>query len=571
MASYKSKIIRHLGVSAIITLVLTSLLTWWLISWSLSAYQTARNRLIQFDAFHRVLLASNALASERAYANELILDKRVPKTAAWRSLVQQRRITDHALMNISQNILSPALLQATRAQLAHSRNVVDTFRFKSANNAADAQRAIDKMVVATDFYHDALFRKTSEFIQLAPSALGQILRAQALGELRDATGRLGSALLIPLHTRTPIPTARLEALSRGFERIHTQWWILENRGNDVRHTARFNRKLAQTRQQFETQGEGLIKQLILQSRQGGHYPIDAATFAVRYHDSLRSFNALLDIYLSDILTHYMHLKQDALAQLLLVLSCLLVLYSVAIRDILYVRSQIIKPLLQLNHIAASILNGNAVQEYVATHSSEEVKELLTSLGMLESKINQQNYHNQRLQQLSEQDPLTGLANRRAFDLQASQLLQTSGSHQPVWLVLVDIDRFKQVNDTWGHPAGDKVLVAIGNVLRSCCRKAHLVARIGGEEFALLFQHTDADTVADSLSKLQEQIRQLAIAIPGTAIIRVTASFGVARAYNDGLSDLLQAADRELYNAKNRGRDRICGLPGPAALAPHDVT
>jgi len=162
--------------------------------------------------------------------------------------------------------------------------------------------------------------------------------------------------------------------------------------------------------------------------------------------------------------------------------------------------------------------------------------------------------NARLTELVTVDALTGLKNRRHFreELDAASSLAVRNQH-PLSLVMLDIDNFKQINDTFGHTAGDDVLCALAELLRTGGREYDVVARYGGEEFALLLPATDA---SGSLA-LAERLRQ-SIESHTWRGMRVTASFGIATATPaapDTLA-LIEGADRALYHSKHRGRNRV---------------
>ena len=176
--------------------------------------------------------------------------------------------------------------------------------------------------------------------------------------------------------------------------------------------------------------------------------------------------------------------------------------------------------------------------------------------------------NADLKLLANTDALTGLANRRRFMKALDQEVERAQRYaRPLSLVLLDLDNFKKVNDTHGHAAGDDVLRAAAEVLRSVCRDLDLAARLGGEELALLLPETDAagaGTVAERVRKRMEATSHLS-AVGGT--FSVTASIGVASLSmgTDSGEVLLQTADEALYRAKKGGRNRVVtsgGRGGP---------
>jgi len=174
-------------------------------------------------------------------------------------------------------------------------------------------------------------------------------------------------------------------------------------------------------------------------------------------------------------------------------------------------------------------------------------------------------HVERLESLKKDaatDGLTGLANRKAFlERLAVDLSRLDGRH-PCGVVLLDIDHFKRVNDTYGHPFGDVVLRDVASVLRKGVRRGDTAGRYGGEEFVLYFHMANAEQAREGAERFRRRIRQIRFAHEGKEI-GVTASFGVACAphHGIGVDALLKHADEALYLSKQRGRDRVTVYPG----------
>jgi diguanylate cyclase (GGDEF)-like protein len=171
--------------------------------------------------------------------------------------------------------------------------------------------------------------------------------------------------------------------------------------------------------------------------------------------------------------------------------------------------------------------------------------------------------NQRLLQvtrrMAEVDGLTGVCNRRHFQvLLAREIERSLAAGAPLSLVLADIDHFKQVNDRYGHPAGDAALLHVARILSRRPRRSDVVARYGGEEFAVLLPGTTLEAAQALADELRREIEAAPASIgPGTPIT-VTASFGVAALPDHGTREpeLVGAADRALYRAKQGGRNRV---------------
>jgi len=165
------------------------------------------------------------------------------------------------------------------------------------------------------------------------------------------------------------------------------------------------------------------------------------------------------------------------------------------------------------------------------------------------------------------DPLTGVHNRRFFHDVLSRESERSKRHnQPLSLIILDIDHFKVINDTFGHLAGDQVLREIGRLTRENIRTIDMVCRYGGEEFAVILPQTELEAASLIAERLRTGIAEFPFSTGEESPLMVTASLGVAcRHESDYLSkqgtELIQAADQALYAAKDTGRNRTCMAPG----------
>jgi diguanylate cyclase (GGDEF)-like protein len=163
------------------------------------------------------------------------------------------------------------------------------------------------------------------------------------------------------------------------------------------------------------------------------------------------------------------------------------------------------------------------------------------------------------------DVLTGINNRRAFFERADQLLSYCQRHQhPLCVLVMDLDHFKAINDTYGHHAGDMVLRQVGELLQTSFRAADLCGRLGGEEFAMVLADTPIEAGLSMAEQLRRDISQLTVELSQGQTLQVTVSLGVVAAHlsSDDLPMLLQRADEAMYRAKARGRNRVLAASEP---------
>jgi diguanylate cyclase (GGDEF)-like protein len=157
------------------------------------------------------------------------------------------------------------------------------------------------------------------------------------------------------------------------------------------------------------------------------------------------------------------------------------------------------------------------------------------------------------------DPLTGVNNRAAMDVvlrREVELARRRGSSLAV--ILLDIDHFKQVNDTYGHPTGDACLQAVAHCVQDSIRLSDLLFRCGGEEFLVLLSQTEPEGAAQLAERIRHNVSQMRL--PAIGKHRLTVSLGVAElGVHDGVADVYERADRALYQAKHGGRNRVENL------------
>ena len=216
--------------------------------------------------------------------------------------------------------------------------------------------------------------------------------------------------------------------------------------------------------------------------------------------------------------------------------------------------------LDLDAAVAGLRRG--VQDFIVEPVSEgELVARVASAGR--TKVLQEELVEQtrRLETLIFEDPLTGLANRRYILTQLGSFVSGARRHgRPLSVAIVDVDRFKDVNDRYGHAAGDAVLVAATGALRSHLRAEDHLGRLGGEEFLAVLPDTDADAAAAVAERMRADVAESVVEHEGERL-RVTVSIGMATWEDDESPELmLRRADEALYAAKAAGRDRTLSAP-----------
>lgn len=183
--------------------------------------------------------------------------------------------------------------------------------------------------------------------------------------------------------------------------------------------------------------------------------------------------------------------------------------------------------------------------------------------VLRQQLRELKAENEKLRRLCSEDPLTELFNRRGFfRMLEAEFASARRAGDEIACVYIDIDRFKLINDVYGHEAGDIVLQRFSESLQGACRKSDIVGRIGGEEFCVVLPRCDERRAVQWAEKLRQRILRTTIVIGGRGLV-ISASFGVAAGQADLREEyeLLRQADQALLAAKNGGRDRVVAASG----------
>jgi diguanylate cyclase (GGDEF)-like protein len=192
--------------------------------------------------------------------------------------------------------------------------------------------------------------------------------------------------------------------------------------------------------------------------------------------------------------------------------------------------------------------NESTKQQLAVIMAEHIALSLTNLKLRE------NLHNQAIH-----DPLTGLFNRRHMEeFLRREIYRAERKGATLGIIMLDIDDFKQFNDTFGHAAGDTLLRKLGAFLKAHIRRTDIACRYGGEEFMLIFPESSLEDTRQRAEQLREEVKHLNVQHDGQSLSAITLSLGVAAfpGQNPTVEAILRAADLALYRAKNEGRDRV---------------
>lgn len=219
-----------------------------------------------------------------------------------------------------------------------------------------------------------------------------------------------------------------------------------------------------------------------------------------------------------------------------------------------------------------ILNGRFYQ--VSVHPLRDAKGLvlaemiaLTDISKLKETETQLLEANHKLSRLASQDTLTSLFNTRAYYEAAEEIfLLAQRTHAPFSTLFLDLDHFKQINDTYGHSTGDIVLSQVAKCIKETCRTSDVIGRVGGEEFSVFLPETDHSGAMALAEKLRHKIEQLTILVEENSLT-ITVSIGVAsnKEHYQSVADIQRDADHAMYYAKKTGRNKVVSLRNSCSI------
>jgi two-component system, cell cycle response regulator len=271
------------------------------------------------------------------------------------------------------------------------------------------------------------------------------------------------------------------------------------------------------------------------------------------HEIRRLKDLLTNFQAEDNFRQARKLKYRArtITAIVLVVAIMLVVLSGLI-----LTQSILKPLKLLNIGVARFGDGD-LSYRIALKTQDEIEQLANTINGMAAKLEQSQ---QALRELATIDGLTGVYNRREFNRRLTVEIERSRREgHPVSLLMVDIDHFKKLNDTYGHQSGDDALRHFSALIKKEVRPGDLAARYGGEEFAVILPHADRKDVFAVAERLRILIAAQNIEIQNDRKIKVTASLGCATFPVDAETEdsLMAQADAALYKAKQGGRNRVC--------------
>lgn len=568
---------RLFGLIVATLFVVVAALAGWLLTFDWRAYFAADDALNAMQRFRASLLVTEKISAERGPMNGM-LGADLPATGIPDlSGLSAARARSDAQLQYLQTLLQKQhcetcaqqieLIKHVRTELAARRRQADIQIHlpRQLRTPEALESCVDGMVAIIPELLPMLSDESAVVIESEPDTLNEVILARLAAELREYAGLLGSRFTVALATHRPLTVDELLLIERTRGRVDQLYALIE--GREIQSLRIVQPAFEHMNLQYFDEGLKYVAATRVAASAPGGASLTAAEFARQYVPLMHSITEFRDQVVDQAERVVRARRQAALLDLLGTSVATLLLASALFATVALFRRRVVQPLVGATRVISAIAHGDLNTGVPHVSYRDEIAEMFDAIRLLKANaIEKVQVERQRddlmmeLKVMAETDFLTGLANRRAFEKRAKRVCAEISEAEPaIALVMFDIDHFKQVNDSYGHGAGDRVLVIVAELCRATWRQSDLIARVGGEEFAVLVRVKQGEQAIEMAERLRQQLSGTDLRLEHGGIVKVTASFGIALALqtdSPALDALMKCADEMLYRAKAAGRNCI---------------
>jgi diguanylate cyclase (GGDEF)-like protein len=565
---------RKLLVGAGIAFICTSILAIGVIGRSFDDYRRARQNLRGLESYRIILSAANLLSAERGPSNSVLGDADVTHGALRERLAAFRARSDAILDQLSapSGAGVPAdLLKPVRAQLLEARQEVDRVAAipRERRGLDDVQSVIEGMFKVVDIFQSVVAWKAGMLMASNPELAEPVMTGRIFSDLREYGGRIGSQIMAPIAIGQPMPLKNLIDSNRTRGRLLELWSLVGDQAVASRGDPRLALPLRDAERMFFGEGLGIVDMLIAEGRKSGNYAMTADQFTVRFVETLKPLERLRGVFLDVAIERLTETRTGALVILTVTIAIAMIILAVLVCLVFAAQRFIFGPLMRAREAVIVLAEDRPTVFHHERPHAIEMRRLFDAIGILRESLAERASLTRQLKQQAETDGLTGLMNRRALDMIGESQTSSRVMADGVCLILMDVDHFKSINDRHGHLEGDRVLKETIQSIRPMLGVNDLFARFGGEEFVILIPGRDVGEALALAERIRRVLETKRIMLSDGAMVKVTASFGVARGSLGQFAwrRLIEAADAALYRAKSDGRNCVRHSQPAPSLVP----
>lgn len=529
-------------------------------------YQQSKHTLVELKALTTVADLANRISRERGPSNMAMsstaedLNKNLEDLKQYRKGVdEQIELTFATLQNAGFKQLAKELKFEIQNKLTLARQHVDKYIETPFQQRQSSQldTAIVSMFGAWDSCHELLKNVVMQSQSKDGGISDYYTLVMILAELRDQAGRVASNVMASVTFHEPIPNENIARALQTQKQVRYLWDLVNTMQHEQNKTPEFNHLYVNVKRQFIDLGLPIVTQLIEQSHAGEAYFLTGTQLTAEISPK---FTTVIDLqkYLLEYSVEAAEREQSA-AQRKFLSNLLIALVSLmaALFTMIYAQRKVFYPLIQARDtiVELSYAHSSAGSD-VVEHKLRQVHSLYDALQKLQDMLKQRDAFEFELKSIANTDRLTGVSNRLALDEYLKLTEKLPNHFENICLIIIDIDNFKQVNDTHGHIFGDNVIVAVADCLKENVRHSDLIIRFGGDEFLVVMQNIEFDKAVASAEKIRTAVASLDLIDPeNKEKLNISVSIGVAVGARTWM-DLLEKADKSLFKSKEGGKNLV---------------
>lgn len=539
-----------------------------LIVGSYQDYIKTRQALAEIKSLRAVADIAYKISKERAPANKMMssrpdnLLKNQQELKKFRLIVDAQIDTSILILKQAGYISLANELQTNfKENLKQARRVVDYYGETSyeARTSVQMDNAILGMFGVWDNCREILQKLMLQLKSKDSRISNYFTLIIVLTDMRDQAGRMASNIIAPVSFNEEIPSNNRARSLQTQHQARYLWILVDTLQPEQAKTPKYRRLYSQVKSEFIDKGIPIVEKLLEESQKGEPYYLNGTQLTEAI---VGKFTTVVDLQ-SYILDESVVIasQENVIARngFLLTLLISLISLATALLTLNYAQRRVFSPLIKARTLILDLSHSsNHWTDEMNVTTKGEFLSLFEAIDRLQRMLQQRDAFEFQLKNIANTDPLTGVSNRLALSEYLKIVESYPQKFTQTCLMIIDIDRFKQVNDQYGHIVGDHVIVSIAEQLKQNIRCSDLIVRYGGDEFLILLeqvQFVDARLLAE---KIRSAISLEEIDLSGSdEKLHVSVSIGFAIGAASWI-ELLEKADRSLLRAKARGRNVVEG-------------
>ncbi len=539
-----------------------------LIVGSYQDYIKTRQALAEIKSLRAVADIAYKISKERAPANKMMssapgdLLKNQKELKKFRLIVDEQ--IDSTILILKQAgyvSLANELQTSLKENIRQARAVVDYYGETpyAARTSVQMDNAILGMFGAWDHCRGILQKLMLQLKSKDSRISNYFTLIIVLTDMRDQAGRMASNIIAPVSFNEEIPSNNRARSLQTQHQARYLWILVDTLQPEQAKTPEYRRLYSQVKTEFIDKGIPIVEKLLEESQKGEPYFLNGTQLTEAI---VGKFTTVVDLQ-SYILDESVVIatQENAIARndFFLTLFISLISLATALLTLIYAQRRVFSPLIKARTLILDLSHSSDhCTDDMNVTTKGEFFSLFEAIDRLQRMLQQRDAFEFQLKNIANTDPLTGVSNRLALSEYLKIVESYPQKFMQTCLMIIDIDRFKQVNDQYGHIVGDRVIVSIAEQLKQNIRSSDLIVRYGGDEFLILLeqvQFVDARLLAE---KIRMAISLEEIDLSGSEeklYVSVSIGFAIGAA---SWIDLLEKADRSLLRAKARGRNAVEG-------------